>query len=217
MEFDGAFDLEGIPPDDAWLMLSDPVAVRKSLKGCRYIARKDEEFSWENHEAEEGLETLPAADREDVRARAFEEGVTYAALMQIGVGSVKPRFESEITVEERDDGARRMVATGSGSASDSRFEMESWMEITETDTGSRVEWGAEANVSGRIEQLGGRVIDPVADKIVNQFFTNIEEQMAEAQDTEFEDGDDRGGEGWLRTLLDRLRSALGRPRETRQQ
>jgi carbon monoxide dehydrogenase subunit G len=70
-----------------------------------------------------------------------------------------------------------MVATGGGDASNSSFEMESWMEIEEAEGGSVVRWGTEADVSGRIAQLGGRVMNPVADKIVGNFFKNIQKQM----------------------------------------
>ena len=196
MEFSGESELEGVSADDAWVMLSDPVAVRNALKGCRYVTPMTDDFSFDDYEPEEGLETLPEADDETVAARAFEEGVTYAALMQVGVGSVKPRFESKITIDERNNETRRMVATGSGSASDSTFEMESWMDIVETDTGSKIEWGAEADISGRIAQLGSRVIKPVANKIVNNFFDNIQQQM-----TDVEESDSGGVTSRLRNML----------------
>jgi hypothetical protein len=70
------------------------------------------------------------------------------------------------------------------------------MDIDETETGSVIEWGAEADISGRIAQLGGRVINPVADKIVNKFFSNIEQQM-----TEVEASDESGVTSRLRKLL----------------
>lgn len=179
MEFTGAFELDGVSPDEAWIVLSDPVTVRDALKGCRYITPiDDEDFSFDDYEADDDLETLPEADPEAVAERAFEEGVTYAALMQVGVGSVKPRFEAQITIEERDREAHRMVATGGGDSSGSTFTMESSMEISETDDGSVVEWSSEADVSGRIAQMGGRIIDPVANKLVNNFFNEIQQQMA---------------------------------------
>lgn len=197
MEFNGAFELDGVSADDAWVTLSDPIAVRNALKGCKYITPlEDDDFSFDDYEPEEDVETLPEADPEDVAARAFQEGVTYAALMQVGVGSVKPRFESRITIEERNSETRRMVATGRGSASDSSFEMESWMEIEDTETGSSVEWGAEADITGRIAQLGGRVINPVANKIVNNFFKNIEQQMKDV-----EENDEGGVTSRLRNML----------------
>lgn len=176
MEFSGQFELEGVSPEDAWIVLSDPIAVRDALKGCRYITRiEDDDFDFDDYEPEEDIETLPDADPEVVAERAFVEGGVYAALMQVGVGSVKPRFETRVTITERE--FPRMVAAGGGDASNSSFEMESWMDIEETDTGSVVKWGTRADISGRIAQLGGRVMNPVADKIVNSFFKSIQTQM----------------------------------------
>ncbi|WP_380675670.1 CoxG family protein [Salinigranum sp. GCM10025319] len=184
MEFSGEFELDGVSPEDAWIVLSDPIAVRDALKGCRYITRidDDDDFNFDDYEPEEDIETLPDADPEVVAARAFEEGGVYAALMQVGVGSVKPRFETRVTIKER--AFPHMVATGGGDASNSSFEMESWMDIEETEDGSIVKWGTEANVSGRIAQLGGRVMNPVADKIVSNFFKSIQKQMTGFEESE---------------------------------
>lgn len=183
MEFSGEFELEGIEPEEAWIVLSDPVAVRDALKGCRYIVPiEDDGFNFDEYEPEEDVPTLPDVDPDVVVERAFEEGGEYAALMQIGVGSVKPRFETRVTITERE--FPRMVATGGGAASDSSFEMESGMTILETDDGSKVEWWTGTEVTGRIAQLGGRVLNPVADKIVTQFFTNVQQQMSDVDESE---------------------------------
>ncbi|SEW28191.1 CoxG family protein [Halobacterium jilantaiense] len=186
MEFDGEFELEDVPPDQAWVVLSDPIAVRDALKGCQYITPMDDDFEWDSYEPVEDVETLPEADPEVVAGRAFKEGVTYAALMQVGVGSVKPKFETSVSIDERDGENFEMVATGSGSASGSSFSMESGMIIhpSEDGEGSRIEWWTDADVSGRIAQLGGRVINPVANKIVNNFFTAIESEMSDVEETE---------------------------------
>jgi len=186
VKFDGEFDLEDVPPDQAWVVLSDPIAVRDALKGCQFITPMDDDFEWDTYEPTEDVETLPEADPEVVAARAFQEGQTYAALMQVGVGSVKPKFETTVTIDERDDENFEMIATGSGSASGSSFSMESGMVIhpSEDGEGSRIEWWTEADVSGRIAQLGGRVINPVANKIVNNFFTAIEAEMSDVEETE---------------------------------
>jgi len=196
MEFSGEFELEGVSPEEAWIVLSDPIAVRNALKGCRYITPMDDDFNFDDYEPEEDLETLPEADPEVVEARAFREGTVYAALMQVGVGSVKPRFETRVTIEER--AFPKMVATGGGDASGSSFEMESGMNIVETESGSEIEWWTTADVSGRIAQLGGRVLNPVADRIVSNFFENIQEQMQAV-----EGGDEEGN-----SVTDRLRNLL---------
>ncbi|ELY36664.1 CoxG family protein [Natronorubrum tibetense] len=184
MEFDGEFELEEVPPEKAWIVLSDPVAVRNSLKGCTYITPMDDDFSFDDYEADEDLETLPEADAEDVAERAFVEGKEYAALMQVGVGSVKPRFETSVMIQERDEEDFTMTATGSGTASGSSFSMNSGMQIypLEDGEGSRIEWWTEADISGRIAQLGSRVIEPVANKIVGNFFSDIEQQMTDVDE-----------------------------------
>lgn len=186
MEFNGEFELEGVSPDKAWVVLSDPIAVRDALKGCKYITPMDDDFEWDSYEAEEGVETLPEADPDDVAARAFRAGQDYAALMQVGVGSVKPKFETTVTIEDRDEENFEMTASGSGSASGSSFSMNSGMTIRELEDGegSEIEWWTEADISGRIAQLGGRVINPVADKIVNNFFSAIESEMTEVEETD---------------------------------
>jgi len=184
MEFEGEFELEGVPPEKAWIVLSDPMAVRDSLKGCRYITPMGDDFNFDEYEAEEDVEMLPEADADTVADRAFVAGQKYAALMQVGVGSVKPRFETTVTIEERDDETFEMTASGGGDSSSSTFSMNSGMRIHELEDGegSEIEWWTEADVSGRIAQLGSRVINPVADKIVNNFFSSIEQQMTDVDE-----------------------------------
>ena len=184
MEFDGEFELDGVPPEKAWIVLSDPMAVRDSLKGCQYITPMDDDFNFDEYEAEEDVEMLPEADPEVVADRAFVAGQKYAALMQVGVGSVKPRFETTVTIDERGDEEFEMIASGGGDASGSSFSMNSGMKIHELEDGegSRIEWWTEADISGRIAQLGSRVINPVANKIVNNFFGSIEQQMTDVDE-----------------------------------
>ncbi|MFB6090611.1 MAG: CoxG family protein [Halobellus sp.] len=198
MEFEGEFELDGVPPEKAWIVLSDPIAVRDSLKGCKYITPMDDDFNFDEYEAEEDVQTLPDADPEVVAERAFVAGQKYAALMQVGVGSVKPRFETTVTIDERDDENFEMIASGGGDASGSSFSMNSGMRIHELEDGegARIEWWTEADISGRIAQLGSRVIKPVANKIVNNFFSSIEEKMS--------DVDEESGSG----VTDRLRNML---------
>ena len=184
MEFSGEFELADVPPEKAWVVLSDPFAVRDSLKGCQYITPKDESFSFDTYEPDADVEMLPEADPDTVAARAFKEGVEYAALMQVGVGSVKPKFETTVTIEERDEEQFIMNASGSGNASSSSFSMNSGMHIhpVEGSEGARIEWWTEADVSGRIAQLGSRVMNPVANKIVGNFFKSIEKQMTDVDE-----------------------------------
>ncbi|MFB6354727.1 MAG: CoxG family protein [Halobacteriales archaeon] len=200
MEFNGTFELDGVTAEEAWLALSDPVLVKQALPGCQFLVRVDDpddvDFDGLAEEAAAAADepaVLPEADPEDVLGRAFEAGASYAAVMEVGVGSVKPTFRTVVTIESRD--YPEMRASGEGSASNSSFEMEAGMTLAETDDGVAIEWWAESDVFGRIAQMGQRVLNPVANQVVNRFFKRVQSQLAE-----LDEGDAR--------LRDRIRGLL---------
>jgi carbon monoxide dehydrogenase subunit G len=186
MEFDGTFGLEDVTTEEVWLALSDPVMIKKALPGCQFLVEVDDpddvdfDALVEQEADTEDPPTLPEADPEDVADRGLVEGGHYAALVQVGVGSVKPRFETVVTVDRRE--FPEMDASGQGSASDSSFEMESGMTLVETDDGVDVEWWTEADVFGRVAQMGQRVINPVANRVVGRFFKQVQKQLSDVGD-----------------------------------
>lgn len=179
MEFDGTVSIEDVTTEEVWLALSDPVMIKQALPGCQFLVAVDEaDIDFDTLAAaapEEDPPTLPEADPEEIAERAFEVGGRYAALMQISVGSVQPSFETVVTIDERE--FPTMNASGEGSASSSSFEMASGMDLVETDEGVDIEWWAEADVFGRVAQMGQRVINPVANRVVGRFFDEIETQL----------------------------------------
>jgi carbon monoxide dehydrogenase subunit G len=186
MQFDGTFGLEDVTTEEVWLALSDPVMIKKALPGCQFLVEVDDpddvDFDvLEEREADrEDPPTLPEADPEDVAERGLVEGGHYAALVQVGVGSVKPRFETVVTIDRRE--FPEMDASGEGSASDSSFEMDSGMTLVETDDGVDVEWWTEADVFGRVAQMGQRVINPVANRVVGRFFKQVQKELSDVGD-----------------------------------
>jgi len=183
MEFDGTFGLEDVTTEEVWLALSDPVMVKNALPGCQFLVEIDDpddvdfDALAEAAAEREDPPTLPEADPEEVADRGLTEGGHYAALVQVGVGSVKPRFETVVTIDRRE--FPEMDASGQGSASDSSFEMESGMTLVETDDGVDVEWWTEADVFGRVAQMGQRVINPVANRVVGRFFKQVQKQLSD--------------------------------------
>jgi len=188
VEFSGTFEIEGVTPEEVWLALSDPVLIKQSLPGCQFLTEVDdpdvdfEELRDRVDADADDPPVLPEADPDDVAARAFEEGEHYAAVMELGVGNVKPTFESVVTIDHRE--FPRMEASGEGSAANSSFELEAWMELAETDDGVAVEWQAEPDVFGRVAQMGQRVLNPVANRVVNRFFSSVEERLTSVNEEE---------------------------------
>ncbi|MGM0592299.1 MAG: CoxG family protein [Halobacteriota archaeon] len=179
MEFNGTFELEGVSAKEVWLALSDPVMIKQSLPGCQFLVKVEDEVDFDElREQAEGTEdppVLPEADPEEVSERAFETGARYATIVEMGVGSVKPSFETIVTIDKAE--FPEMLASGEGSAASSSFEMESGMTLEDTEDGVTVNWWAEPDVFGRIAQMGQRVINPVANRVVQRFFNNIAEKI----------------------------------------
>jgi len=200
VEFEGTFTIEDVSTEEVWLALSDPILIKQSLPGCQFLRRvedpDDVDFeALRESEPDEDPATLPAADPEDISERAFAESGHYAALMELSVGSVKPSFRTVVTIDERE--FPEMHAAGEGSANDSSFEMASGMTLVETDEGVDIEWQAEADVFGKIAQMGQRVINPVADRVVARFFEGVEDRLTAVAEEESSDG-----------LRDRVRNLL---------
>lgn len=183
MEFNGTFTIEEVTTEEVWLALSDPEMIKHCLPGCRFLVEvedaNDVDFdALAATKPEEESPILPEADPEAVTDRSFDEGTTYGALIEIGVGSIKPSFESLVTIDERE--FPTMVASGEGTDSSNSFTMHSGMDLSENDDGSvTVEWWASAEVFGRLAQMGQRVLNPVTNRVVTRFFTHLEDQLNE--------------------------------------
>lgn len=214
MEFSGTFELEDTTVEEVWLALSDPVMIETALPGCQFLVEvEDEDVDFDALSEEYAdRDVEPTSDPEVIAERAFEEGGRYAAVIQISIGPVNPTFETVVTIDRREQPV--MEASGEGSTSDSSFEMSSGMELSETDDGVGVEWETEADVFGRIAQMGQRVINPAANQVVKQFFSSVQQELRErkiaedgeikeAEPAERSDSNDRG-------LVDRI---LGRSEE----
>jgi carbon monoxide dehydrogenase subunit G len=181
MEFSGTFELDDATVENVWLALSDPAMIQHALPGCELLVRVDEadpDFdALRKRHAGDAPELT--ADPDVIAGRAFEEGATYAALVETSVGSVSPSFETVVTIDDREEPS--MAASGEGTAGNSSFEMDSWMELSETDDGVAVEWSAEADVFGRLAQMGQRMINPVANRMTKRFFGNLQDQLADLE------------------------------------
>jgi carbon monoxide dehydrogenase subunit G len=194
MEFSGTFELDDATVEEVWLALSDPDLVWHALPGCQFLARVDDEDPDFDalREEYEGREPDLTLDEETIDERAFEEGGTYAAHMEVSLGSVSPSFRTVGTVEERDP--YRMIAAGEGQSGNSSFEGSAEMELESVESGVAVDWRAEADVFGRIAQMGQRVVNPAANRVIKRFFDTLQETIADLS-AEAGSEADAGGDG----------------------
>ncbi len=106
------------------------------------------------------------------------------AVVSVGVGSVKPTFDVDATIVEANRPGRLEMKAG-GDANRSAFETTAVMTLSENDQGgTTADWSAKVNVSGIIASLGKRGLSSVTDRLVNQFFTAVEEKAAAGEPAE---------------------------------
>lgn len=118
-----------------------------------------------------------------VESMDMESPYELSAVMAVGVGSVKPTFNVDVTVTEAEEPAH-LDMTASGEASRNSFETVAEMNLLETEEGGTLfEWRAEANVSGLIASMGQRALNSVAKRLVSNFFENIENLAQEGVET----------------------------------
>jgi carbon monoxide dehydrogenase subunit G len=109
-----------------------------------------------------------------------------ASTLSVSVGSVSPSFDVEAVVVECDR-PKRLELRACGEASRNSFEVTARQELDDNGDGTTtVRWAADAQVSGIIASMGDRALGSVADKLVNDFFENLENHVksgtpAEAQ------------------------------------
>ena len=106
------------------------------------------------------------------------------ATISVGVGSVKPTFDVEMVVTQA-DAPELLEMEADGSASRNAFDAVAEMKLEERDDGGTTAyWSAQTNVSGMIASLGQRALGSVTDKLVNDFFEDLEEKAEEGEPAE---------------------------------
>jgi uncharacterized protein len=93
----------------------------------------------------------------------------FVAEVTAGVSFIKGDFTMNFKVAEKDrPGHAKLVARGTGMGS--TIDLETVMELQETNPGTKMDWKADARVGGRIASVGQRLLNSQAEKIVNQLF-----------------------------------------------
>jgi len=139
------------PIERVWAFLTDPAAVAACLPGARLGETID--------------------DR------------TFTGSIHVKIGPVLSSYAGEARFEELDAAARRVVVVGRGTAAGA-------MGGAELRMTSRLETGAEGmtevavsatvNLSGRVAQLGGRLVGDISHQLFEQFTACAKSRLEEA-------------------------------------
>lgn len=134
-----------------------------------------------------------------------EEG--FEAIVVQKVGPVKARFTGAVKLSDMVPG-KSVNITGEGKGGPAGFAKGgAQVELAPEGAGTRLTYTVDANVGGKLAQLGSRIIDGFAKKLADQFFENFkaalepaeaETEIAEA--SEATDGD-APKKGWFKRLV----------------
>lgn len=174
MRLDGRFRLDGVSIDVAWSALSDPHVQETTLPGCEAVERLDghRDVDVSSIQPIAGSEPVLAGETlESIHERALDEGDRWATRVEVGLGPATHRFDAIVEIVERDFPVMR--ATGRGIDEDGSFGVRAGMELSDRTAGVDVAWWLSADVGNRLGPIGSSLLDPVADRFVSRYATNI--------------------------------------------
>lgn len=94
----------------------------------------------------------------------------WKAIISVGVGPVKAKFNLDVTRPEMEE-PKRMIVKARGKAPGTAVEMSGTMNLTSTeDAGTQMDWQAHVVVSGTLASVGARLMNSTAEKLTGQFF-----------------------------------------------
>ena len=97
----------------------------------------------------------------------------FAAVVKLAVGPVSARFKGRVRLEELDPPNGYRIA-GEGEGGVAGFAKGgATVQLTEVPEGTKLTYQAEANVGGKIAQLGQRLLAGTSKKIADKFFANF--------------------------------------------
>lgn len=179
-------DIKGaylIPADRAtvWQAINDPAILKECIPGC-----------------------------EELTAVAAAEGGGFAALVVAKIGPVKASFRGAVRLQNIVEGRSYTIAgEGKGGAAGfAKLASNVLLEDAE-DGGTRLSYTADAQLGGKLAQLGSRLIEGTARKYADDFFANLTTRLsppAEATpqaDAKAEPKDAGESQGWFKRTFTR--------------
>lgn len=136
------------PRQTVWNALYDPEVLRQCITGCESVTK--------------------TSDTE------------FEASVQVKVGPVKARFKGKVSLQDLDPPnsctisgeAQGGVAAGFGKGN-------AKVQLTDAENGAtRLTYNVNAQVGGKLAQIGARLIDGVAAKMADEFFTKFNQLVA---------------------------------------
>ena len=97
----------------------------------------------------------------------------FAAVAKVKVGPVNATFRGNVALSDLDPPNGYRISGGGEGGIAGFAKGNARVSLAETGEGCQLEYDVEANVGGKLAQMGARLIDSVAKKTADQFFNNF--------------------------------------------
>ena len=122
------------------------------------------------------------------------------------VGPVKATFKGQVTLSDMVQN-EKLTIDGEGKGGAAGFAKGgAQVSLSAVPEGTSLAYEVEAKVGGKIAQLGSRIIDGFSKKMADQFFQNLQDHFAPADEAGGQEPDAADGEaqkGWLGRITGR--------------
>ena len=139
------------------------------------------------------------ANTDTVMHAIYETLVGYRADVTVGIGMIKARYAAEIALSEI-DAPHRLRLAGSGLSSMGAAKGSGLVSLAPQEGGTLLRYDYEAEVSGKVAAVGGRMLEGAAKIVLKQLFEQLGRQAGGP-------GAGAASRPWWRRLLQRVGGA----------
>jgi len=113
----------------------------------------------------------------DVVDVTVQDATHLVATVNVGVGPVRGKFKIKVELQP-DPSGRHIGMQMSGGGFGSAVDLTAAADLVEAGDGTTLlKWSGQAEARGPIAAVGGRVLDSVARKLIEQAFANVRTQL----------------------------------------
>jgi len=112
----------------------------------------------------------------DLKSLNVESANNFTAIARVGIGFMKGDFKFQLAIVEQEPPSHaRLKGTGSGVGSS--VSMDTSIDLSEAEEGTKLAYKAEVQIGGTLASVGQRVIGGTIEKTVAQVFECVKKQL----------------------------------------
>ncbi len=120
--------------------------------------------------------TFMVATIPDLQSSRIIDQDHFEAKIKVGISVIRGTVDMKFELKEKSGGNHaRLIGDGSGAGS--KMHIESELDISSEDSGTKMAWSADADISGLMAGIGSQILKGQSEKQVTQIFANIKSKL----------------------------------------